>query len=159
MIFVTLGTQDKEFTRLLDAIQKSINNGEINEKVVVQSGYTKFESEDMEIFDYMLKDDFDNFMKNCDILITHGGVGSIMTGLNNGKKVIAAPRLKEYKEHTNNHQLQIIEKFAKEGYITALYDFSKINEALNEARKMKIKKYKSNTKKIIDYLTEYIDKN
>lgn len=157
MIFVTLGTQDKEFKRLLEAIQKQIDKGIIKDKVVVQAGYTSFESKDMEIFDYIVKDDFEKFMGTCDILITHGGVGSIMTGLNAGKKIIAAARLKEFGEHTNDHQVQIIEKFDQEGYVVALNDFDKLDEALKKVEAMKVKKYKSNTKKIINYLENYID--
>jgi len=157
MIFVTLGTQDKGFVRLLKAIQKQIDKGNIKDKVVVQAGYTNFESKDMEIFDYMVKDDFEKFMETCDILITHGGVGSIMTGLNAGKKIIAAARLKEYGEHTNDHQVQIVEKFDKEGYVIALKDFKKLDKALEKAKSMKVKKYKSNTDNIIEYLETYID--
>ena len=43
MIFVTLGTQDKSFERLLKAIDKEIEKGTIKDKVVVQAGYTKYE--------------------------------------------------------------------------------------------------------------------
>ena len=64
----------------------------------------------MEIFDLLDRDKFSELISQCDILITHGGVGSILTGLNNNKKVIAAPRLKKYNEHQNDHQLEIIEK-------------------------------------------------
>ena len=58
MILVTLGTQDKSFKRLLDAIQKEIDNGNIKDKVVVQAGCTKYESKDMEIFDLIDRDKF-----------------------------------------------------------------------------------------------------
>ena len=51
MILVTLGTQDKEFTRLLKAIDREIKNGVITDKVVVQAGFTKYQSDDMKIFD------------------------------------------------------------------------------------------------------------
>ena len=51
MIFITLGTQDKPFTRLLEAVQREIDNGNIKDKVVVQAGCTKFKTDDMEIFD------------------------------------------------------------------------------------------------------------
>ena len=61
MILITLGTQDKQFTRLLESVQKEIDKGNIKDEVVVQVGHTKFESKDMEIFDlkreYKLLDD------------------------------------------------------------------------------------------------------
>ena len=117
MIFVTLGTQDKPFTRLLEMIQKQIDNGNIKEKVVVQAGYTKFESDDMKIFDYVDGDDFNNLIEEADILITHGGVGSIFTGLRAGKRIIAVPRLAKYGEHTNDHQIQIVSNFDSKGYL------------------------------------------
>ena len=50
MILVTLGTQDKQFPRLLKAVQKAIDEGKINDRVVVQAGHTEFESSQMEIF-------------------------------------------------------------------------------------------------------------
>ena len=87
MILVTLGTQDKSFKRLLDAIQKQIDNGNIKDKVVVQAGCTEYDSKDMEIFDLIDRDKFSELIKECDLLITHGGVGSILTGLKNNKKV------------------------------------------------------------------------
>ena len=159
MILVTLGTQDKSFKRLLDAIQKQIDLGNIKDRVVVQAGCTKFESKDMEIFDLIDRDKFASLIKECDLLITHGGVGSILTGLKNNKKVIVAPRLKEYKEHTNNHQLQIIEKFEQSGYILPLYDFDNLNEVLKQVANFKPKKYKSNTENMIKLIENYIDSN
>ena len=53
MILVTLGTQDKSFKRLLEAIDKQINAGKIKDKVVVQAGLTKYSSDNMEIFDFI----------------------------------------------------------------------------------------------------------
>ena len=62
MIFVTLGTQDKSFKRLLKAVEKEKLNGNIKEKVVVQAGYTKYKSDVMEIFDTISKDEFEEYM-------------------------------------------------------------------------------------------------
>lgn len=158
MILVTLGTQDKKFTRLLEAIQKQIDKGNIKDKVIVQAGCTKYESKDMEILDLIPYDKFEEYIKKCSILITHGGVGSIITGLKNNKIVIAAPRLAKYKEHTNDHQTQIVDNFSKSGYILALNDFDKLDKVLNEAKKFKPKKYQSNTKNMINLISNYIDK-
>lgn len=159
MILITLGTQDKSFKRLLEAVQTQIDNGVINEKIVVQAGCTKFTSKDMEIFDLIPYDKFDDLISKCDLLITHGGVGSIITGLKNNKKVIAAARLEKYKEHTNDHQLQIINNFSKSGYILALDDFSKLDEVIEKAKTFVPKKYESNTSNVIRIVEEYIDKN
>ena len=159
MILVTLGTQDKSFKRLLDAIQKQIDNGNIKDKVVVQAGSTEYTSDDMEIFDLIDRDKFAELIKECDLLITHGGVGSILTGLKNNKKIIAAPRLSEYKEHHNDHQLEIIEKFSDAGFILPLYDFDSLGTLLKEVKIFKPKKYKSNTNNMIKLIENYIDNN
>lgn len=157
MIFVTLGTQDKNFDRLLVAIDKEIKKGNIKEKVVVQAGITNFKSDDMEIFDLISRDEFEKLMKECDLLITHGGVGSILTGLSYGKKVIAAARLQKYKEHINDHQVQIVKELSKKGYILELEDFERLGDVIKKAKRFKPKKYKSNTNNMIKLLEDYID--
>lgn len=157
MILVTLGTQDKSFKRLLRAIDKAIENGVIQQKVIVQAGYTKYESNNMEILDFVAVDEFEKLIKKCDILITHGGVGSILTGIDYGKKVIAAARLKMYGEHTNDHQLEVIERFSNDGFIVELSDFENIKEALIKAENLHPKKYISNTQNMIKLLENYID--
>ena len=157
MILVLLGTQDKEFRRLLEAVQKEINNKTITDKVIVQAGCTKFESKDMEIFDLIPTDKFENFIDKADIIISHGGVGSIITALKKGKKVIATPRLKQHKEHVNDHQVQIIEKMHKEGYIKGLFNLTKLAEILEEIKNFIPKQFESNTDNIISVIEEYIE--
>ena len=158
MIFVTLGTQDKTFERLLKAIDKSIEKGEIKEKVIVQAGNTKYETKNMEILDLISPDKFQQLVDECDLLITHGGVGSILSAVKQGKKVIAAPRLKKYNEHVNDHQKQIIKEFAKDGYIIELEDMDKLGETLQKAKKFKPKKFKSHTKEMINLVEGIIEK-
>lgn len=148
MILVTLGTQDKDFSRLLRAVEKEIKNGTIKEKVIVQAGHTKFTSKVMEIFDFISNDELDQLVKNADIVITHGGVGSITTAIKYKKKIIAAARLKRYHEHTNNHQVQIIERFAERGYLLALQDFHTLGELIKKAQTMKVAAYKESKSKM-----------
>ncbi|MBR4231271.1 MAG: exopolysaccharide biosynthesis protein [Bacilli bacterium] len=159
MILVTLGTQDKSFKRLLVAIDDLIEKKIIKDKVVVQAGCTKFDSQNMEIFDLIPYDKFDSYIKDCDLLITHGGVGSIITGLKKGKKVIACPRLKEFKEHTNNHQKEIIEILSKQGYILALDNPNDLENVLKKAKNFKPKSFKSNTNHMIKIVKDYINNN
>ena len=104
----------------------------------------------MEIFDLTTPDEIDKLMKEARIVITHGGVGSILNALKYNKPVIAAARLSKYKEHTNDHQKQIIGEFVKDGYLIELDDFNKLDEVLKEASTFKPKKYKSNNKKFVN---------
>ena len=157
MILVTLGTQDKEFTRLLEAIDREIKNGVITDKVVVQAGCTKFKSDNMEIFDLIPANEFDEYIKKADLIITHGGAGSILTGLKHNKKIIAAARLAKYKEHTNDHQRQIIREFSDQGYIMELKDFNKLGKLIQKSKTFKPKKFISNTENMINLISDYIE--
>ena len=78
MIFVTLGTQDKHFPRLLEAVDKL----DIDEKIIAQTGSTDFTSNKMEIHKFLSQDEFNKYMKEARIVITHAGVGTIIYGLN-----------------------------------------------------------------------------
>ena len=157
MIFVTLGTQDKGFPRLLEAIDKQIKKGNIKEKVIVQAGLTEYESDNMEIFDLVPQKDFDKYVDEASLIITHGGAGSILTAVKKGKKVIAAARLSKYKEHNNDHQLQIVKEFSKKGYILELDNFDELDKVLKKVKTFKPKKYVSNTKNIEDLVIKYIE--
>lgn len=157
MIFVTLGTQDKGFSRLLKAIDKEIENGNIKEKVVVQAGLTDYHSSNMEIFDLIPADEFDKYIEKSDLVITHGGAGSILTAIKKNKKVIAAARLSKYKEHTNDHQKQIVKEFSEQGYILELRDFNKLGKLIEKSKTFKPKKFESNTDNMIKLIENYIE--
>ena len=156
MILVTLGTQDKGFDRLLKAIDREIKKGTITDKVVVQAGYTEYQSDKMEIFDMIDKEALEKLTKEADLIITHGGVGSILTALSYGKTIIAVPRLKKYKEHTNDHQKQIVNRFAKEGYILAAKDLSQLGKMIEKAKTFHPKKYQSNRDQFLQLIDQYI---
>lgn len=159
MILVVLGTQDKTFPRLVQSVDEALEKGEIKDKVVVQAGQTKYESKNMEIFDFLPAPEFEKLMDEADIIITHGGAGSILSAIQKNKKIIAAPRLAKYKEHHNDHQKQIIGEFVRQGYLLELEDFSKIGEMIEKCKKFKPKKFQSNTKNMISLLENYIDQN
>ena len=157
MILVTLGTNDKSFVRLIRKIEDLIVRGIIKEEVVVQAGYTKYETEHMKIFDLIPMDKFQDLMEKCSLLITHGGVGTIISGLTKDKKVIAIPRLKKYGEHVNDHQLQIIENFSELGYILAAYDVDELDNILAKVSEFIPQKYESNTTSMIELVRKFIN--
>ena len=159
MILVMLGTQNNSFHRLLEEIDKLINEGLIKEDVVVQAGYTKYESINMKIFDFISSDELDKLEQQADCIITHGGVGSIIGSIEKDKKVIAVPRLKQYGEHVNDHQLDIVQSFNKLGYIIGITDVSQLSDALQKINMFQPKKYVQNTGKIISIVQDFIYNN
>ena len=157
MTLVILGTQDKEFTRLLKMVEDEIKKGLIKGEVIVQAGQTKYKSNNMEILDLIPNTKFNKLIKEADLVITHGGVGSIISALKHNKKVIAVPRLSKYGEHVNDHQLEIVEEFSKLGYIKSAINKRELTKALEEIDSFEETKYKSNNNKMIKLIEDYID--
>lgn len=157
MVYVSLGTQDKKFPRLLQEVDKMIEKGIIKDEVIAQIGQTKYESKNMKLYDYLSKEDVLKYMKESRFIITHGGVGTILDALKLNKKVIAVARLKLYKEHVNDHQLQIIKEFTKLGYILdGTYDLEK---ALFDVNEFIPNQYVSNNENFVNLIEEYIKNN
>lgn len=157
MILVTLGTNDKSFVRLIKKIEELKISGRITEDVVVQAGFTQYESSHLKIFDLIPMEEFSRLISECSLLITHGGVGTITSGLQNKRKVIALPRLKEFGEHVNDHQLQIIENFANAGYILASYSVDDLEGVLDKVWEFEPKQYESNTQNMINLVKKCIE--
>ena len=159
MILVMLGTQNNDFHRLLEEIEKNIENGNINEEVFVQAGFTKYKSDKMKIFSLTSKENLENLIKQADLIITHAGVGSIEMALEQNKKVIAIPRLKKFREHVNDHQKDIERKLDEKGCLIGIDDVSKLGIALKKVKKFIPKKYeKPKNDEIIYIIKTFIDK-
>lgn len=160
MIFVTLGTQDKEFRRLLDAALKL----KTDDKVIIQYGSTKPTEKDLkklknkpnfELHQYISSKDFKKYMKEADCIVTHAGAGTIISGLKLRKKMVVAARRKEYKEHVNDHQLQLLNTFYDAGYIMKLDNFDDLSKLIK--KDFTPKEFNSNKTKFNEYLFNEIE--
>lgn len=157
MILVLLGTQNNSFHRLLEEIDKLIEKGTIKEKVIVQAGHTKYQSDKMQIFDLISTKDLEKYQDEANLIITHGGVGSIITSIERGKKVIAVPRLHKYGEHVNDHQKEIVQLFGKKGCIIGINEVGELKEAIEESKNFVPKKYEHDNTKMLKIIEEFID--
>jgi UDP-N-acetylglucosamine transferase subunit ALG13 len=137
VILVSLGTHERQFLRLAKEIEKLIAEGKINEEVIVQTGYTKYQIKGARCYDFIEFEKMQEYLSDCRILVTHSGVGSIMSGLEHGKPVVAVPRRQQLNEHSDDHQMQITQKMAEKGAIIPVYDIGQLWEAIKEAGKRK----------------------
>lgn len=144
MVLVTVGTQKQSFDRLFNLIR---NSKELKkEELVVQRGYTKCNnSKRIKAFDFITLDQMEDYISKADLVISHGGVGTIFSAIKKGKKVIAVPRLAKYGEHINDHQIEICEALEKEGYILYYKDeIDDFDELIKKAKTSNFEKYDSN---------------
>lgn len=145
MILVTVGTQKQQFNRIF----KLIENSEClkDEKIIAQIGYTKYSNKKVKTFDFISLDKMNKYILQSDLVITHGGVGTIFSALKQGRKVIAIPRLLKYEEHINDHQIEICEELEKEGYIIYYRDgIDNLDELIKKINTLQLKKYKTESK-------------
>lgn len=149
-IFVTLGTSKQDFSRLIKELDVYIGKNKCTD-IVVQSNKCIYVPKNFKIINELSKKDYLNNLKNSDLIITHGGVGSIMDALKFEKKVIAFPRLAEFNEAVNNHQEQIVNLFAEKGYILT-GEISNLKQIINKESNFEPKSISLNNKKFNDIL-------
>ena len=111
----------------------------------------------MKIFELISKEELNKLQDKADLIITHGGVGSIISSIKKDKKVIAVPRLHEYNEHVNNHQKEIIKLFNEKGYIIGIDSIEELENALLNIEKFTPTKYENNNKKMLQIISDFID--
>lgn len=103
MIFVTVGTHEQQFNRLVEYMDKWA--AKHDEEVIIQTGFSTYvpqHAEWQKLFGY--KEMSANIDK-ARIVITHGGPSSFIAPLQVGKIPIVVPRRKEFDEHVNDHQV------------------------------------------------------
>ncbi|MDU1936652.1 MAG: PssE/Cps14G family polysaccharide biosynthesis glycosyltransferase [Clostridium sp.] len=156
MIFVILGTQKFQFNRLLQKIDELIEKGVINESVIAQIGYSTYKVKNYKVEKFLDKEAYNYIIEKSNLIICHGGTGAIINSVSRNKKVIAVPRLKEFGEHVDNHQCEIVEQFNNMNYIKAIYDIEELENVINSIKNEKFDKYISSTKNIISIIDNYI---
>ena len=157
MIFVTVGSQKFQFNRLLEAVDKLIEDGIIKEEVFAQTGVSDYKPKNHKYVDFTTREEFNANLDKCNLLITHAGTGVIVNALKKGKKVIAIPRLKKYGEHVDDHQIQLIDQFKELNLIEPVYEIEQLKDALKQATKKKYKKYISNSATILNSIDKFIE--
>lgn len=156
MIFVTVGSQKFQFNRLLKELDMLVEKNGIKEDIFAQTGYSDYKPKNYKYKNFLDRDEFKEIMEKSNKVITHGGTGAIVGAVKQGKKVIAIPRLKEYGEHVDNHQLQIIDEFKKMKFISAVNEIDELGEVIKNIDSYVSKGYVSNTDTIIESIDDFI---
>lgn len=129
MIFVTVGTNETPFDRILRAVD-GVATGE---ELVVQYGSSSVRPASATCYEQIGYDELVAFVRRASVVVTHAGVGSVLTALANGRQPIVMPRLKRFGEAVDDHQLTFAEQLATEGLVRVVHDADELRDAISLA--------------------------
>jgi UDP-N-acetylglucosamine transferase subunit ALG13 len=121
MILVTTGTNGAPFDRLLQEVDRIGD-----EPLVVQHGPSALRLAHATCFDYVPFPDLVALVRDARVVVTHGGVGSILISLTNGKHPLVVPRLARFGEAVDDHQLELAQRLDAAGIATLVRDAAQL---------------------------------
>jgi UDP-N-acetylglucosamine transferase subunit ALG13 len=120
MIFVTTGTQ-APFNRLVRAMDDIAANLD-GEEVIVQAFGVDFETKNIKIVGFLDPSEYTKIFDRARLIVSHAGIGSILSALTKGKPIIVMPRSADLNEHRDNHQYDTTRNMATLGYVPVAHD-------------------------------------
>ncbi|MCI6266270.1 MAG: hypothetical protein MR598_05425 [Erysipelotrichaceae bacterium] len=137
MIFVTVGTHEQQFNRLVKYMDEWASKHE--EKVMIQTGYSTYKPQYCEWKSFLPYQDMIAMVEKARIIITHGGPSSFIMPLQIGKTPIVVPRQHKYGEHVNDHQVKFCHQVEERiGSIIVVDDILKLGEIIDIYDEVKI---------------------
>ena len=137
MIFVTVGTHEQQFDRLIRKVDDLVADGTITEPVFIQTGYCVYEPQHCEWAHFVPAPEMLGRMESADVIVTHGGPSSFIEAIAAGKVPVVVPRRAEYGEHVNDHQVDfVLEVAERKGGIVPVYEVADLAAAIEEARRL-----------------------
>jgi UDP-N-acetylglucosamine transferase subunit ALG13 len=126
MIFVSVGTHEAPFDRMLRAVYDL----ELDEELVVQHGPSTVRCEHATEWEFLPFEDVVSCIRNARAVVMHAGVGSVMIALANGKRPIVMARRHEFAEHVDDHQVELARRMEASGLVTYVEDGDALEAAL-----------------------------
>ena len=144
MIFVTVGTHEQQFNRLIKKIDELKRDGIIKEDILMQIGFSTYEPQYCEAKKLLSYDEMNEMYEKADIIITHGGPASFMKALELKKIPIVVPRQAQFDEHINDHQVEFV-KLVEERFdnIIGVYNIKDLENTIVEFNNIIAKKNNS----------------
>lgn len=144
MIFVTVGHDPHSFGRLLkrvEGVQGLLPRGEM---FVVQYGYSEFDSKGNTVAaPFFSRDEFSGYLRDADKIVTHAGAGTLLQIAQTGRRSIVVARRKSFREHVNDHQMDIARAFSDRGLCYLINDVSELDMLLLGPIDMALESYTS----------------
>lgn len=131
MIFVTVGTHEQPFNRLIQKMDELKRDGIIEDEVIIQTGFSTYEPKHCQWSKLLPYQQMVKNVADARIVITHGGPASFIMPLQIGKIPIVVPRQHQFNEHVNDHQVEFARNVAERmGTIIPVEDIETLGEVI-----------------------------
>jgi UDP-N-acetylglucosamine transferase subunit ALG13 len=129
LIFVTVGTQ-LPFDRLINAVDAwASENPDAN--VVAQIGPTTLQPKHMQFSSFLAPDKADEYFAQSTLVVSHAGMGSVLTALKYKKPILIMPRKANLSEHRNEHQMATAKWLCHKPGVTVAWDETEVAKILD----------------------------
>ena len=129
MILATVGTQ-LPFDRMLGALDLwASQNPEQN--ILAQTGKTRQRFQHMDCKAFLSPRLFHDAVERAYFMVSHAGMGSILTAAELGKQIVIVPRRAEFMEHRNDHQMATAAEMESMPNVTVVEDADRLAATLN----------------------------
>lgn len=135
MIFVTVGT-DLPFDRMLKVIDAWA--GERGRRdVFAQIGEGGWKPSHIEYSEFLQPPDFKKRFNEASLIISHAGMGTILSALFYGKPILVMPKRASLGEHRSEHQVATAKKMMELGNVNVAFDEDELRHRLDHLDEMR----------------------
>jgi UDP-N-acetylglucosamine transferase subunit ALG13 len=129
MIFVSVGTHEAPFDRMLE----TVHGLELCEELVVQYGPSSVRAGKPNVreHEFLPFDEVVENIREARAVVMHAGVGSVMISLANGKRPIVMARRHVHGEHVDDHQVELARRMEASGLATFVENGDELGRALS----------------------------
>lgn len=156
-IFLSVGTHSQQFNRLLEEMDSLLGSEKLKAEAFAQAGNSSYEAKNFAWKKFLSEKEYNERMDWADIVVSHGGAGTIINALLRGKKLLIVPRLKNFGEHTNDHQLDLANAFAEEGKAIAVLDIKDLAKKIGETKKFR-PRIASNKQALVSEIKNFLER-
>jgi beta-1,4-N-acetylglucosaminyltransferase len=132
MIFVTVGSTD------FDPLIKQMDElaPELGHEVVMQIGMGQYAPKNARHFRFAPS--LDPYLAQADLIVGHGGLGTIVEALEQGKKLVCVVNPTTY----DRHQEHLLRLFAAQNHLVWCQELADLSQAIRQAQQTQLTPYR-----------------
>ena len=134
MIFITVGTQ-APFDRLIKVMDDWAKENDVD--CFAQIYHASYHPQHIPFKEMLSEKEYNDIFKKASVIVSHAGMGSIISALQNDKILLTLPRAVRFKEHRNDHQMDTTQAFSEKGYIYPIFNEEDLLAHLNRLEELR----------------------